>query len=116
MSTLLLSFYVFVFVSIHVCLHTDSVHIKFVSYGLKTMHHQYVCNHRVTNFILYLIYRYVYYLPAYRHMHTSNGLQVVTIKLKDIDDFHMAAILLFYSLQKYYLKTLHIIPRSTTKQ
>jgi len=56
---------------------------------------------------------FIIYLHTNCHMHTSNGLQVVTIELKDIDDFHMAAILLFYSLQNYYLKTLHIIPRST---
>jgi len=58
---------------------------------------------------MFIIYRLTNY-----HMHTSSDLQVVTLKLKDTDDFHMAAILLFYSLQKYYLKTLHIIPRSTT--
>jgi len=59
---------------------------------------------------------FIIYWHTSCHMHTSNGLQVVTIKLKDIDEFHMAAILLFYSLQKYYLKTLHIISRSATTQ
>lgn len=53
---------------------------------------------------------FMIYLHTKYHMHTSNGLQVVIIKLKDIDDFHMAAILLFYSQQKYYLITLHIFP------
>jgi len=47
---LLLSFYLYVFVIIHVCVHTDSVHIKFVLYDLKTQHHQYVCYHRQTLF------------------------------------------------------------------
>jgi hypothetical protein len=57
---------------------------------------------------------FIIFLHTNCHMHNSNGLHIVTIKLKDINDFHIAAILLFYSLRKYYLKTLHIFPKSTT--
>ena len=69
MSTLLLSFYLYVsvFMSLYILI-LQTLNLSDM-YDLKTMHHHYVCNHRVTNIILYLIYRYVYYLPAYQLSH-----------------------------------------------
>lgn len=37
------------------------------------------------------------------HMHNSNGLLVLVIKLKPKENFHTAIMLQFYILEKYYL-------------
>jgi hypothetical protein len=72
-------------------LNTDYIYVKFAGYNLKVLHHYHV-------WIVDLMIKIS--LHTKFHMHSSNYSLNITIKVKAIENFHMAALLLFLILQR----------------